>query len=101
MFKATIKIESVKTEGTISLVTLNLELQNKALGDKTFFTISSTGAAIRVDSSHLIQELNSLVRWLHLPSLEEDNLRDNTAELRAIVREAIKANEKINSIKIL
>ena len=101
MFTATITVEGVDTESMMSLVKLKLKITNTMLNEATSFKVVSTGTALVVESSHTISELNVLLRWLDTPSNDEDNLRDNAAEVRVIVREASKMHRELNSTRTL
>lgn len=98
---ATIKLKEITKLSTVDLANLELKLDNEALDFKAVFLMSSTGLSLRVTSEHSTDELWKLCNWLNKSSKDENNLRDNEAELRVFAKEMIKTNRKLNQAKKL
>ena len=66
----------------------------------TSFKLVVTHHVIRVESSHLVSELQLLTRWLSTRKNKE-SLKDNQSEVLLFAREMFKANETLNKSKQL
>ena len=64
------------------------------------FKLVATHHVIRVESTHLISELQLLTRWLSTIK-NKKSLRDNESEVLLFAREMFKANETLNKPKQL
>ncbi len=95
--KATIKLtEITKLDLTVHVAHLILTLENEAISTKTTFSMKSTGMSLRVTSENSVGELKVLCEWLNTPSKDDNNLRDNDAEIRIFAKEMIKTHKKLN-----
>jgi len=52
--------------------------------------------SLRVTSENSVRELKLLCEWLDTPSKDDNNLRDNDAEIRIFAKEMIKTHKKLN-----
>jgi len=91
------KIEDLHNGINIAHFTLEIKLPNYEHG--LIFKLSSAGINLRIESSHLIKEINLLLEWLNKSSDNENTLKDNESEIISYAKEMIRCNKKLKEIK--
>ena len=95
--KATLKLEKIeKASLGTTFVKLSLTLVERKT---TTFLLSTAGLNIRIESSHLLSEIQTLMEWLELETPDTDNLRNNRSEVILFGKEILKANKVMQKIK--
>jgi len=79
------------------LAHLELTLENKANSNKATFSLQSTGMSLSLCSCHLVAEIKMLSNWLDEDSSNDDNLRDNDAEIRILAKRFIKLQKDLDA----
>jgi hypothetical protein len=92
-----IKLKKISNlDSNIQLAHLELTLENKALSQKTTFSMQSTGTSLRLTSDHLVNELFILTEWLKEDSSNKSNLRTNSSEIVSIAKNMININKQLS-----
>ena len=97
---STIKLEKIE-KNNFAHIDLKLNFTWADGEEKSIsFKLVATHHVIRVESTHLISELQLLTRWMSTIK-NKKSLRDNESEVLLFAREMFKANETLNKPKQL